>query len=468
MADSLNLAKENKVNKDNLRKGAVLLFLIVVFAVIFFAGGVKTYPDTDSYLKMSPNREPGYALLLNAVTALLGETGFFVLGFLQNALAVPAVYMTSCYIGSKFKEKYVLFLAAFCMLLPYVVTPLFASSGIILTNAMISEGVTLSLYNFFFLFLLKAVWETEKKQNYLWISLFFSFLLSLFRGQMLVTLIAWMITAVVVWIKEKNIKKTCGVILVFVLAMIARLVCVNGYNLLANGRYTGTTYGDVTILSNVIYVAEREDGEAIGDDTLRQLFYEIYAIAEEGHMLIEDAPEDFTGEAGFYSEMHDDIKDFGIYPILQNYVEKEEGITDYMDKSVRVDELASSMTKELLQECGGEWLLHYVYNVAVGLIRTVAFVHPLFNSPSFIGYFILIAAGIFLLKKRKDSRAVSMLCLTALLTAGNVAAVAITIMCLSRYMIYNMAFVYISAILLFAEIVQEIKDKKDRGKENGL
>ena len=460
MTGGMEKFKGNELNKGNLRKGAVLLFLIVVFAVIFFAGGIKTYPDTESYLKMSPIREPGYALVLNGVTALFGESGFFILGFLQNALAVPAIYFTSDYIGSKFKEKYVFYLSVFCMLLPYVVTPLFASSGIILTNAMISEGIAISLYNLYFLFLLKSVWETEKKQHNLWIALILAFFLTLLRSQMLVALIAWVITAAVVWIREKNLKRVCGVIVLFVLTMVVRTVSISGYNLLVNGRFTGTTYGDVTILSNVIYVADKEDGEAIEDDSLRQLFYEIYEIAENGHMLLKDAPEDFTGEAGFYSDMHDDIKDFGIYPILQDYAEREEGITDYMDKSVRVDELAAGMTKNLLTECGGKWLAHYIRNVAVGLIRTVAFVHPLFNIPSFIGYAVLIAAGIFLFKKRKDSKAVSMLLLTALLTAGNVAAVAITIMCLSRYMIYNMAFVYISAILLFAEMMQEISADK--------
>lgn len=472
MTDSLKNKRRNKMNIGNLRKGAVLLFLIVVFAVIFLAGGAKTYPDTESYLKMSPVREPGYALLLNGVTALFGTGGFTVLAFLQNALAVCSVYLTASYIGSKFKEKYVLFLTVFCMLLPYVVTPLFASSGIILSNAMISEGITVSLYNLYFLYLLKAVWETEKKQKYFVISLLLAFFLTLTRGQMYVALIAWVITAVILWIKQKNRKRACGAVLLFVLVLAARMICVNSYNFLVNGRYAGTTYGEVTILSNVIYVADKEDGEAIGDEQVRHLYYEIYEIAENGHMLWKDAPKDFTGEASFFSDMHDDIKDFGIFPVLQNYVEKEEGITDYMDKSIRVDELASKMTKELLPSCGGKWIAHYVRNVAVGLIRTVAVVHPLLNIPSFIGYFVLIAAGIFLYRRKKDSRAVQMLCLTALLTAGNVAAVAITIMCLSRYMIYNMAFVYISAILLFVEMVREMAEKKiknrEREKENGI
>lgn len=459
MVNSLKETKTKKLNKDIMRKGAVLLFLIVVFAAIFFVGGVNTYPDTESYLKMSPIREPGYALLLNGMQALFGDNMYWVLGFCQNALAVVAVYMTAGYIGRKCKEKYVLYLAVLCMLLPYVVTPFFASSGIILTNAMISEGITLSLYNLYFLFLLQAVWEKESRTKHLLLSLLVAFFLSVTRGQMLVTLIAWVIVAVVVYMMGKDFRRACGAGLLFFLVMVCRLICVNGYNLLANGTYSGTAYGDVTILSNVIYVAEREDGEAIGDENLRRLFYEIYDTADAGQMTMNYAPENFSEEAVFYSDMHDDIKDFAIFPILQSYAEEEEGITDYMQKLMRVDDLASGMTKEILPECFGAWVAHYFRNVAVGLIRTVAFVHPLFNIPSFIGYAVLIAVGIFVWRKNKDSKAVSMLLLTALLTAGNVAAVAVTIMCLSRYMIYNMAFVYITAILLFTEIWQGLRKK---------
>lgn len=450
METGLKIEKTKEQNREHLREGAVLLFLIVVFTAIFLAGGVKTYPDTESYLKLSPIREPGYALLLKGMYTLFGENGFAVMGVFQNALAVCSVYLTARYIGSKFKGNYILYAAVLCMLLPYVITPLFASSGLILTNAMISEGVTLSLYNFYFLFLLKAVWE--KQDKHLWISLILSFLLWLIRGQMAVTLLAWGITAVVLFAEEKAYKKIGAVLLLLVLTAAARQVCVNGCNLLANGVYTKTAYGNVTILSNVIYVAEKEDGEAIRDDTLRHLFYEIYDIAENGRMLYKNAPEDFSAEAVFYSDMHDDIKDFAIFPILQDYVEQEEGITNYTEKLIRVDSLCSGMTRELLTECGGKWLAHYVRNAAVGMIRTAAYVHPLFNIPAFIGYGILILAGIVLWRKNKESRAVKMLLLTALLTAGNIAAVAITIMCLSRYMIYNMAFVYITAVLLFAEI----------------
>lgn len=459
------------------RQGAVLLFLIVIFAAVFFIGGVGIYPDTESYRQMSPIREPLYGLLLNLTVFLFGERGFFVQGLFQNALAVFAIYSVSVYIGRKYKSMLVLFASALFLCLPFIVTPLFASSKIMLSNAMISEGIALSLYYLYMLFLIKAVWEKEKTGKYLFTALALSLLLMLTRGQMLVTLVAWVLTALALiyggketidFLKCKEGKKTfalLGVIGAALVTFLLRTLCISGCNLLVNGSFSGTTYGDVTILSNVIYVAERQDGDAIEDEVLQKLFYEIYDIADDGNMLYKYAPEDFSAEASFYSDMHDDIKDFAIAPVLRTYVEEEEKITEYMAKSIRVDELASALTKELIGENFGRWFLHFLRNVTAGVIRSAAFVHPLLNIPALAGFLVLILLGLYCFRKKGFSPAIQILLLTAMLTAGTTAAVAMTIMCLSRYMIYNMAFIYISALLILKEIGSTLKDRKHIKKE---
>lgn len=459
--ENINLAegmkKRRNIDKYSLQKGIVLLFLIVVFALLFFMGGVKKYPDTAQYLDLNPNREPGYSILLNVVTLLFGERGFFVLGFLQNVMAVWAVYLTASYIGSKFRGKYILPLVTGCLLLPYVVTPLFTSSGLILTNAMMSEGVTLSCYNLFAYFMLKSMWEEDKQRVSFMFALGVAFLLSIMRGQMIVTLLVWLCISIFIWIRQKKWKKILETAFLFIFVLLCRTVFIHSFNLIVNGVYGGTTYGDVTILSNVIYASDRESGEAIKDSLLHRLFEEIYEVADSGNMLYHDAPKDFSQEAYFYSSMHDQIKDIAIYPVLQSYVEIEEGTTAYMEMCMRVDELASAMTKELFGANIKVWTLNYLKNVAVGFIRTVAYVHPLLNIPTLFGYIILFLAGAFVYWKKRDSKVVDFFLLSMLMTVGNVLAVALTIMCLSRYMIYNMSFVYITALLLFTEIWR--KDK---------
>lgn len=456
----------NILNRDEQTAGikiidkiVVLVLLVIIFMLLLCYGGVKTYPDTESYLKMSSIREPGYGLILNGLKVLFGNNGFVILGVFQNILAVYSVYFTAVYFGKSYNSKYIFYIAAVILILPYVVTPLFASSRIILTNAMISEGVTLSLYYFYFRYLLMLLWEDNNKNKYCLRSLLIALLLSLFRGQMLITFIAWFIVVSAIWLKDKNRRKVLETVLLLVLTIVIRTFCINGCNYITNGKFTGTTYGSVTILSNVIYVSEREDGAEIENETVRQIFYDIYDLADAGEMLYKYAPDDFSKEAAFYSKMHDEIKDQAIYPYLQSYTENIEKLT-YIDQLVRMDELADCMTKELLPQKLGVFAEHYILNVAVGLIRTVAFVHPFFNISALFGYVILAAAGIYCFIKDRESKAVKMLFLTAILTLGNVTAVALTIMCLSRYMIYNMAFVYISGLLLLLQIIGDLYNGK--------
>ena len=230
MEENTKQKMKRKLKTDTYAKGTVLLFLIVIFTVLLFAGGVRLYPDTESYLQMSPIRDPGYPLLLKGLTTLFGQAGFVIVGLLQNGLAVISIYLTACCIGSKFEKTYLMFLTAFCFILPYVVTPLFASSGIILTNAMISEGITLPVYGLFVLNLLKAVWEDNRKMQYLITALLLAFLLAITRGQMLVTLPVWLITALFIWIKERNNKKTAITGILFVLALLLRFLTIHSYN----------------------------------------------------------------------------------------------------------------------------------------------------------------------------------------------------------------------------------------------
>jgi len=450
------------MDTGNLKKGekaAVLIVLLGLFGALMWKGGVRAYPDTGSYLAMSPNREPGYALLLNAGVRLAGEKGFLAIGLLQNGLTVFSIYMLIGYVGKVMKSRLILVLAALCLILPHIMTPLFASSGLILTNALLSEGISIPLYNLYFLYMWKAVGEETGKGKYLGRALIFAFLLALIRSQMLVTLIAWVMVAVLLGrdAKKAGWKKRLLPVFLFTAALVLRSLCVGGYNLAVNGKFTGTTYGAVTILSNVIYVAQETDGEGIEDDHLRGLFEEIYQIADQGGMLCRYAPGSFTEEAAFYSQMHDEIKDEAIYPTLLSYTEHGEGIEDFMERLVRADDLASSMTRELLPECLWEWLAHYIRNVLAGLIRTVAFLHPLFNVPALAGYGLLVLMGGYCYRRNRESKGARLLFLALLLTLGNASAVALTIMCISRYMVYNMAFVYLSGLLLLGEMKEYIR-----------
>ena len=83
--------------------------------------------------------------------------------------------------------------------------------------------------------------------------------------------------------------------------------------------------------------------------------------------------------------------------------------------------------------------------------------------PVICGYLFLIIAGIYLGIKKKEYKVFGFLLLTALLTAGMAGAVSFTIMCLSRYMIYNTSLIYLCGILILREIIGRRKEDKQDG-----
>ena len=108
-------------------------------------------------------------------------------------------------------------------------------------------------------------------------------------------------------------------------------------------------------------------------------------------------------------------------------------------------------------------MVHYMKNIAVGLIRSVAVLNPLLYIPVMGGYLFLIIAGIYLGIKKKEYKVFGFFLLTVLLTVGMIGAVSFTIMCLSRYMIYNTSLIYLCGILMLWKIIGRRKEDKQDG-----
>ena len=80
--------------------------------------------------------------------------------------------------------------------------------------------------------------------------------------------------------KQGLLAALAAVIIVFA----ARTVVVRVYNYCEQGLFVDTASGKAMAFANVLYVADREDGAAIEDDALRELFYEMYDSADADRM----------------------------------------------------------------------------------------------------------------------------------------------------------------------------------------
>lgn len=456
-------------------KSAVLfVLLLAVFLGMFAAFGPGLYNDSDQYMKMHIHREPLYPLFLLLLRTICGEgeSWLILMGILQNVLAAFSIWYMAEYVGRRFRlclweEAAVALLG----ILPYVTTIFFSALHLVMANGVMSEGLCLPLFTVYMTECFKLAAETERRTvgRAAAVSLGLAFVLSLTRSQMMLTILMWL---VVLWAKiicqrpQKRDRK--GMRLSSRKALARRLLClsaaagavacvfalrllaVKSYNFVFNGHFINNTYGPVNTLTNILYSADREDGEGIKDEEARDFFYRMYDLTEERQANYKYAGDSLREKTEHIEEWHDTIK----YEMIEDvfYQTYDKYVTsDYIIQNLMADETAGKIMKGILPGCFLRWCGNYLLIARYGLIRSIAVVHPALNWVAAFIYLSAFAMMGLAYRKDKKNPAVRVMAVALLAVAANVAAVSITIMCLSRYMIYGFVPFYTAYFLLLAE-----------------
>lgn len=455
--------------------------ILFLFFGVLFSFGPGAYPDTQGYIDMDIAREPLYPLFLLFCRVLAGEKSLWFAILLQNVFCGVNVYLLYFYIKGmcfpgtavtqgKTGGKLLSTLLLGSLLLPHLVTPLLSSSHMILSNSIISEGLCYPLYQFFIYQLLKVLWEDEKRIVPAFV---LALLLELTRGQMMTTVLVWMlVSGYRIWINGKRkllAAIAAGVVLLF--GCRGPLIC--GYNLLVHGVYAQNTSNNLTILTNLLYASDRENGASIEDPVLQELFYRMYDGMEEREYTYHFAGSSMQEQAVHQEYTHDYIKFDVVTPVLKEYVrslpEKER---DGTGEGVLIDRLAGSYTKTLILQNPGVRLKVYAAVVWCGLVRTAAFLRPGINFLTMLVYLVLAVLGFLRLKKNPRDRAGLFLLFAYLIVCANVFSTGLMIMCLSRYVVYNTSFLYMAALLVLwktgREWTEARMEKRKGESKNGL
>lgn len=438
------------------RFSPVFLLPILFFAGVWLFGTTGIYNDSNQYIAMHIHREPLYPFFLWILRSLAGEGAYLEIArFCQNALAAASiVWLTACIrkrfgTGSGWN-----FLICLILLAPHVITPLFSASGLVLSNGIISEALGLPLFYLFFGQCLNLLFGGGKKASFL--ALLLALLLSLTRGQMMTAILLWAACGLyrALICSEAPFRRrwrpAAAVLACAALAFCGRSALVRTYNLAFNGYFINNTFGSVGMLANMLYAADREDGERIGDEKARELFYLSFDLAWEREANYRFAPEGFLNRAAHLEGQHDALK-FEIIEEPWRAWHDERGMKEYIPENVESDRVAGEIMKSIFPSILGRWLYDYLALSAYGLIRSVAVVHPVLNW-----YALIVWAGMLVLTGytfRKDGRSKAALAaaFAVLATAANVYATSLIIMCLSRYMIYGLPVFYIGGLLLLRE-----------------
>ena len=425
--------------------------------------GVGVYNDSEQYITMHIHREPLYPLFLAFFRKLCGDGYLTVAAAVQGVLAAAGIWILSEYLTVHFKLRLWEELAVvFLHLVPHLMTRYVSALHIFLENSVMSEALCIPLFYIFLYFLLRMLFEHRRRDVVL--CLVSAFLLSMTRGQMMSTILMWMVLLLLKMILEKKYRAVMVPVIAAVAVFGLRSLTVHIYNYAVTGYFMGNTYGQVNTLTNVIYACDREDGEVFDEGSLEREFFErFYAEADSVGLNYKYGGDSFTQRAGHLEEVHDQLKFEVLEADLSAYYFGL-GEIDYYEQSSMSDVMAGSMLKKLLPACFGQWLYDYILLCINGFIRSIAIVHPLINWIAVILYAAAVFLVIWHIWRRKRYDAAWMLGAALLFIAANVCATSITIMCLSRYMIYGFSLFYTALFLA----VRELKDNKNEVGKNGI
>lgn len=429
------------------------LLPVLFFAALWLLGTTGIYNDSNQYIAMHIHREPLYSFFLWIFRSLFGETKYLdIVRFLQNGLAAFSVIWLAESLKKRFDfGQWMEALVCLILLAPHIITPVFSASGLVLSNGVISEALGLPLFYLFTAQCMKMVYTRQRGAALS--SLLLSLFLSLVRGQMMFTILLWLVFAgaVVIVEKKKLAKRLLICVVCTALAFGTRTLLVKSYNLVFNGYFINNTFGSVGLLANILYAADEEDAERIADQDARVMFELSYRLAKEQGATYQDAPEGFFNRAAHLEKWHDAIKFEMIEEPWRQLHDREEFI-DYIPENVESDRIAATIVKSLLPAVLGRWLYDYLALACYGLIRSIAVVHPLLNWYALTAYLAYIVLAALAWRKNHNSNAVWLAAFSLLVVFANVFATSMIIMCLSRYVIYGLPLFYVSGLMLLYEL----------------
>ena len=429
------------------------LLPVLFFAALWLLGTTGIYNDSNQYIAMHIHREPLYSFFLWIFRSLFGETKYLdIVRFLQNGLAAFSVIWLAESLKKRFGfGQWMEALVCLILLAPHIITPVFSASGLVLSNGVISEALGLPLFYLFTAQCMKMVYTRQRGAALS--SLLLSLFLSLVRGQMMFTILLWLVFAgaVVIVEKKKLAKRLLICVVCTALAFGTRTLLVKSYNLVFNGYFINNTFGSVGLLANILYAADEEDAERIADQDARVMFELSYRLAKEQGATYQDAPEGFFNRAAHLEKWHDAIK-FEMIEEPWRQLHDREGFIDYIPENVESDRIAATIVKSLLPAVLGRWLYDYLALACYGLIRSIAVVHPLLNWYALTAYLAYIVLAALAWRKNHNSNAVWLAAFSLLAVLANVFATSMIIMCLSRYVIYGLPLFYVSGLMLLYEL----------------
>ena len=432
----------------------ILLGLCLAFYLFFsIFDGYVWCADTNTYVSMSIAREPLYPLYLAFFRALIGgETRYLLAAVIGQGLLLGwAIWILSTYLHKVLKTPRFLYVVmVMCSLGVSLLCRFAARRGSMYSNSILSEGLAIPLFLIFFRFLYEYA-ITQSRKSMIW-TLILSVLLIATRKQMFISVALFGIVYFVCKVKEgkwfQGIWK--GLLCAIAVVAVATVFdCATNY--FVHGSFVRHANDNRFILTMVFFEADREDGEKIENEEIRELFYQIYDDCEEAGYFAGRYGKDWYERSTLFANHYDHIQLDTMYPAIQEYVieKNQEGI----QVNLGIDEVGSQIMDAVLPCVLGKMVITSLDNIMNGLMTTVA-VKMRILIPYVYGILVLYVVLLcYLWKTEGWSNTTVLATLILLAVIVNVCMVALVIFSQSRYTIYNMPLFYIGGCVMLYQIV---------------
>lgn len=448
------------VNRNhNINKTSVNAMIIVFFAMLFLIGGYGPAGDSESYLTLNIYREPVYSLIVCGLNSLFEQPVMYVvLAFIQNVIAAfSVIILVSNLDRFVLKDNLSLWISAVIAIVPFAMTPVLSRSHLVTTNKIMEEALTIPEYYLFVAGIVAIIFDVDNRKKHIFRTSLVTVLLVLTRGQMSIVIIGYTILLLIIAITEKKMRVAISAIIIGLGLFAVTGIATRTYNYLCSGEFCGTVSGKTTFLSNVLYVSEEKDGELIEDSDLSSLFYSLHEKLDENRLLYDYAEGSIADKGEYHEFCHDAIKYDYFEPVKNEVFTGRMGDT-YDEYLIFQDEIAGQLSGPLLKGCFGRWIKNYLAVALLGFIRTVAIDRGLLRIYAVLIYGAYAALLILNIKKRGLSKRNLFAVFVLIMIIGFCLGTAIYIMCLSRYVIYNLPFFYISLYMLIRDMFLSKRD----------
>ena len=436
----------------NKRFTVLLICSAIFYGAMFLLFKVGVYNDSQQYIDMHIHREPGYSFFLWLIRQIIGDLdrSLWVAAILQNILAIFVTAKVVDFFSEEFSlNKIETALLMMLQFVPHLVTVFMSVTRVVFGNGILSESLCYPLFQLFIVYCYKMMFKPETKNIIICAAI--GFLLAITRSQFMIAFLIWLVLLFIKDFMKKEYRRIFIVVLLTGGMFVSRSYLMKCYNYVFNEKhFVASTYGGVNTLANVMYASDREDGERIEDDFAREMFYLMYDEMCALGWNRESAGDGITKQAVFLEDVHDRIK-FDVLDRCYADVLERMGYTDYYDREMKADATSMEILTSILPSCLGVWLGNYLMLAFRGMMRCIGITHPLIGIVVWGLYAFAFVMCIYKLYKDQWSKEGWLMFISLLSILALSFSTAITIMCLSRYMIYGFVPFYTALLMIVRE-----------------